>query len=820
MEEAAQKTSLNVLKVASTFFVFHVLGLVFPEVLWGVHFPLFLPTFFTITLYLLAGGLVLSHFIKSERFASLLTKIGELNMKWKLPIIGTVVMGIMFYAFPIYHDVYGDAHFLKPGLENQIVEMTDTLWSYIFSFDFLDPKVGGKTTSGIVAALSYLTGASGKSVFIGFDAVCGMLFVFIWIRLVVEMLTKNIWRIGLSLMGILAPFLFMFYGHIELYALAIVGMMAFLASAIFYLRRKKKVYLWLTLVFLILSLKFHITSFLMVPVAVLVVIYGRENLILKNVIGDFRQLLKKVVLPIYGIGVALFFYLTNLHGNKRSFTEDTLEDALFIPFSSSEAAPLDRYNLFSGAHLIDYVSQAFIWSSAALFIIVLATTFAKKQIDWKSPLVLFTGFSVLIYLPVFFVLNPLLTMSIDWDLFSLPAPFILVFALILAAQLEKQEIGRYALGPIVGLALFGLPVIYVNANKEPLANRLEAVAKWDFKTYWIGTSYLLDETIGLRPAEDQQEVRIRILDELKPFAIEENDVEYAALLCNAGIYYLDKDKDVDKALEYFNLAAEYRSDLVKNRYYLVLANLKAGEFLKAHEFVESLVLVRYPNYQEALGLAVEASSLSGKREDALKYVELYLEVNPANAKMKQLKEVLQSQNSTTSLSGFFENSENVVNGNPESEGAETLLRRLETEKPASIQRDTSYARLLGQVGVYYQRVENDVPKALAYYSDAAQYWPDFSSNIYNLVIGYFLLEDYNAAFNYVDDLVKVGYPSRTKALKIAIHISVEAKEYETAEKYCTDYLIDLPNDAFIRKVYEALKSGDDLEKVRLFFRQA
>jgi Tfp pilus assembly protein PilF len=820
MEEATQKTSLNVLKVAGAFFMFHLLGLVFPEALWGVHFPLFLPTFFTITLYLLVGGLILSHFIKHERFNSMLKGIGEWNIKWKLPIIGTALMGGMFYAFPIYHDVYGDAHFLKPGLENQIVEMTDTLWTYIFSFDFLDPKVGGKTTSGIVAALSYLTGATGKSVFIAFDAVCGMLFVFIWIRLVVELLTKNTWRLGLSLMGVLAPFFFMFYGHIELYSLAMVGMIAFLASAIFYLRRKKNVYLWLTLIFLILSLKFHITSFLMFPVAVLVIIYGREKLPLKNVLGDFRQLFKKVVLPIYGIGIALFFYLTNQHGNKRSFTEDTLEDALFIPFSSSEAAPLDRYNLFSGAHLSDYLNLTFVWSSAALFIIILAITFAKKQVDWKNPLVLFTGFSVLIYLPVFFVLNPLLTMSIDWDLFSLPAPFMLVFALILAAQLEKQEIGRYALGPIVGLALFGLPVIFVNANKDPLANRLEAVAKWDFKTYWIGTSYLVDESIGLRAPEEQQEIRIQILDELKPFAVEENDVEYAALLCNAGIYYLEEDKDLDKARGYFNLSAVYRSDYVKNRYYLATANIRAGEYFKAHELVASLVLVQYPSYVEALELAIEASVLSGNREDGLKYVELFLEVNPSDAQMQKLRDELQSQTSPTSLSSFFESSENVVNGNPEPLGVEAMLRRLETEKPASIQQDTSYARLLGQVGVYYQRVENDVPKALKYYRDAANYWPDFSSNIYNLVIGHFLLEDYTAAYQYVDDLVKADYPNRTKALKIAIHISVEAKEYEAAEKYCEEFLSDSPNDAFIIKVHEALKSGIQLEKVRFFFRQS
>ena len=620
MEQDAKKNAYNVLKVVLIILTVHVFGVLFPERFWGVHFPSFLSTQSIFMLYASVLMLLAYPFWYRPKFRIL----EDFKLKWILPFAGAFVVGVLFYVFPLYHDVYGDAHFLKPGLENSITEMSDTLWSYIFSFDLLDPKVGGKTTSGIIGGLSYLTGATGQDVYIAFDAFCGMAFVFLWMRLVVELLTKNSWRIVLGLVGMFAPFMFMFYGHVELYALPILGSMAYMLAALFYLKRKKRVYLWLAIVLTILAIKFHITSFLLVPVTGFLFLLGNaDKLKFVQSLLEPKQLLKKVVAPIYVLGIIVFFYHTRANGSKRSFTEETLESALFIPFSSSEPAPLDRYNLFSGAHLSDYLNLIFVWSSAAVFIIVLALTVGKRWVNWKNPLVAFAALPVLIYVAVFFVLNPLLTMSIDWDLFSLPAPFVLVFALVLASYLEKEKLSRFILGAIAALTVFGIPVIAVNANQEPLANRLESVALWDFKTYWIGTSYLIEESIGLRE-DDQQLHRLRILEELEPHAVKENDLEYAEVLCNAGIYSLEEKKDADTALIYFERAKEYKIEHIKNLYYLTKTRVAAGAYKEAREFSGILVNQQYPNLKEALMLAIETSIRAEEFAEAQAYCRQYL----------------------------------------------------------------------------------------------------------------------------------------------------------------------------------------------------
>ncbi|GEM_PF-1401437 len=771
MEERVQNKVTRTVGVALIVFGLHILGLMIPEIFWGTHYLSFLSPTSRWTLLLISGGLIVSPFwLKPKQIF-----IGK---KWRseyiLPLIAVLVMGLLFYAYPIYFDIYGDAPFLRQGLENVIVEMSDTLWSYVFSVDIFDPKVGGKTVTGIVAFISYVSGRDGFESYNILCMVSGILFIFLWSILVCRLLSGNGWRIVMILVGMLAPFMLMFYGHIELYALPMIGLMAYLLTSFAYLKKGKNIHLLLLLLLVLINIKLHITSFLLIPLsfALIILVHGKRWPLTQRILS-LKGMLKYAVIPLLIVIVAVYIWHTRTNGNIRSFTESTLENALFIPFSSSEAAPLDRYNLFSAAHLSDFLNLMLTWSSAAVFIVLFVLLKARNVINWNNKYVMFMTFAMFVYVPVFFLLNPLLSMPIDWDLFSLPAPFLLVFSLVLVRQLNEQSQFQWFAPQIAGFALLGIAVVKVNAEKESLANRLETIGKWGFKTYWIGTSDILKISIDLKE-DNRSELRQELIEELAPSATLGNDMEYAEIL-SFEAQALYEAQLYEESLSFLMKALEFKSDHLKTIFYLAKV------------------------YHEL-----------GQKESSNKYAKLYLQVFPDDTEMIEL------MNTSVELS---QGSNQMNHSNSQAERLEDLLKQIEQERPENIGLDSSYAKLLVATGVKWQHEKNNLEEALKYYIEGKRYWKEFPANNYNVVIAYFLKGDYQSAFQHVDDLVAVQFPSQSKSLKVAIHTSLEAKEYNAAERYCDEYLRNWPDDSFILRVKEYLEKGERLEEARLLFRQ-
>ena len=169
-----------------------------------------------------------------------------------------------------------------------------------------------------------------------------------------------------------------------------------------------------------------------------------------------------IYIPICFVGAFLYFFVFQDYKDPRLLQDFRDIDRLFLPLLSP-APPLDRYNLFSINHIFDYFNIMMLWSPPALFLLVIIGLFYRKQINWKTPQIVITGLTFLLFTTFLFMINPLFSMPMDWDLFSLPAPILLIFVLALLKDVQPTNLAGKILPGCLALAILSLPTFIVNA---------------------------------------------------------------------------------------------------------------------------------------------------------------------------------------------------------------------------------------------------------------------------------------------------------------------------------------------------------------------
>lgn len=146
---------------------------------------------------------------------------------------------------------------------------------------------------------------------------------------------------------------------------------------------------------------------------------------------------------------------------------------------------------------------------------------------------------------------------------------------------------------------------------------------------------------------------------------------------------------------------------------------------------------------------------------------------------------------------------------------QAILDRLE---PSAVPEfDIEYAALLNRMAEWQDKQENDPLKALEYYDQSIKHWPWDRKVVYNTVIGHFMNKNFDKAAVHLPTMVKIKAPDHQKALRIAIHTSLEAAQYTEAEEYSRQLLEIIPNDEFIREVYQDLQKGENLGELKKRF---
>ncbi len=623
----------RILVIGILFLSIYALAYVFQETLWGVHHFTFLPSGIGLFFLALAFVLMVSGFFMPVR-KELLDRIPR---KFWLAIVLALAAGWVFHNFPIHKDYYGDAPrfkgFLGDGVDELNVERTQNM----LSLDIFDPKIGEKTMLNAVERLAFRTQAHPVDVFRWIDTVSGTVFVLIWLLFLFSYVESSAQRLILILIGLFAPFTQNFYGHIEIYAPFFAVVTGYFSILFYYLKTSNKRLLWALIFALILCIKFHFLSVLLIPslIAAFVYVKGSEKW---KPYFTWKSVLRYVLIPVFIIGWLAYFFVFKDHNDPR-FLDGVVKESerLFLPLMSPDA-PLDRYNLFSFAHISDFVNNCFHWAGAGLFVLIILLA-TRKRINWNTPEVLLTGVSLILFNGLLFMVNPLLSMPIDWDLFSLSAP-LLLFLLVAIMKSSELELRSLVL-PTVGVCVMAIPVYMTNAIPDAGSKRLEVVGRYTFKTYWIRSAGTIDNGIGMESAATQDYIdRLeQVIDDLKPYAHEGDDIEYAYLLWSRAKYYRSIN-DLERALRLHQEVHDYAKKYPSNRMGTMDAYYRLGRFDEAFEESKKLVAMSYPDKLQSLSMAIDCGLKAKESLLVLDYCEEFLKTMPTNAYVSGIRDSL------------------------------------------------------------------------------------------------------------------------------------------------------------------------------------
>ena len=622
MTEAKQEDGTKKLNLAlilgGLFFTLYAIAYTLPEKWWGLHHGAFLnPTvkwfiFLLAAVCLMYGGrkVVLDRLNKLKAF------------KWWAALIIAIVAGWLLHTFPIHNDFYGDAPRHMEFLGEQVTELNEERVNHMYDLNVFDTKIGEITVLNFVEKMSYEQQVNPKVVFQWIGTVCGALFIFLWSLFVPKYLgeSKNwitIWGIGL-----LAPFLQLFSGHIEIYAPVIVASSAFLMALLMYIQSGEKKWMWVMIPLLFLSLKFHFASILLIPAFAGAILFVNSEKV-KSLL-TLKNAIYFVVLPIVLIGWVAYIVVFKDYNDPR-FLNGTIEDGerLFLPILSPEA-PLDRYNLFSLNHILDYINMFFLWSAAGLLMLVYFLI-RRSRMNWDRPEVVILICTLILYAGLFFMINPLISMPMDFDLFSIPAPILLMVAVALWKNKKHEE--ESLTGPIWGLGILTLAIFATNASPMASSKRLESLGKHTFKTYWIRSIGNLQAGLEMADEEHYIERLHKAIDDLRPYAIQGKDLEYANLVWRAGKYYRDNN-DLGEALQWHLEAEDYFKNYPVNVMGTMDAYYRMGEFQKAYDKSKVLLDIGYPSKERAFKMAIDCGLRAEHMKDVEEYCKQYLQLYP------------------------------------------------------------------------------------------------------------------------------------------------------------------------------------------------
>lgn len=640
--------------VSGLLFLPFLLGYLLPDGWWATHFTAFLPSRSGIFCLVLSATLFsLPFWDKRNVMAGL---IESAPIKVSSPVVKAVIAGVVFgiicYAFPLYFDFFGDAPTILPAFEDPSPDTNH--WKYFLSLNVFHPRSGERTVLNLVALMMEMLNCEVQTAFSLLGAFAGACYAFFVSLTVSRHINHPAPRLIALLSFLAAPSALIFMGHVEIYAplwpvLALSGYLC-----LEYFKKNEVKYLLWNLPVIFLALKFHPSSLLLALLGGLLFVFHalrKKEGFKKRLNWKWMRLL--VILPLFVAAMVVYFGVLGDHRDPRFLGEGVSSyERLFLPLLSPDA-PLDRYNLLSPGHLWDYLNLILLWSPLGVGIMITARLL-RKQIDWNKPEILALGLVLLMYMGLFFLVNPLLGMPFDWDLMAIPAPLFGFFALVLIAETQSNPIWRKLTGPALGILILILPMLYVHTRPAALSLRLESMGRHTFRTYWIRSAG--DIEAGLSLIKDDPELYTerfkKNIDLLKPDANRFFDLEFAVLAAKLGQHFR-KNKDLVNAQSYHYLAYTYYQELDFNLIGLIECAYFDKNFERALPYCQTLIRLKYPSEQKALAIGVELALRASDVAGAHYWVRQYRKSWPDDPAFRELDEGLQQRRNLNELIAIF-----------------------------------------------------------------------------------------------------------------------------------------------------------------------
>ncbi len=636
--------------LALAFVLPFVLGWIAPNDWWATHHLAFLPSPHNFLLFGIALGLILLGFIIKPK----LNYPSRFSLNhWVVSLAISALFCLFCYSFPIASDSYGNARTFTPYLNQMVESLPEGFWGDLLNFK-VEPGNGRWGVFHLFTLAAYAFNCSYEKVFLWVDAICGSLFVLVWLRLVVAHISIPIWQLALSLAGIASPFFLIFFGHIETYAplyLILLGYFVFLVRAI---ETKKQIFMLPMAILLLLGMRFHALSYLIAPsfFLTLLTLGWQHNKTIKKLL-TFKGLVLWLYIPACLVGLVLYFFILKDYNDPRFLDGDVPDiERLFLPIIAPEA-PLDNYNLQSWNHIFDFLNAILHWSPGLLFIFVSALTLYRKKLS-MSPTLSILLVTLILLISFLFMFNPLMSMPMDWDLFVFPTPLFMVLTLVIVKQIQHETLPTSLLTSISSLGILAIPLFAVNAKTLSLSYRQESVGVHVYKTYYAHSASLMLNALNMIPADVDLYLKRKekLLQKLKPMAQVGVDRKYAELLTDDAIVKWKVLNQLDEAKTDFQKALYYSPDYYDNWYYLAQLNLEMGNSKTAHQnALQLLNTFGLKENPDVLRLLIKCALENDSFIEAEKYCENYLLISNSSDinLVKKILERLQANENVEEL---------------------------------------------------------------------------------------------------------------------------------------------------------------------------
>ena len=555
-------------------------------------------------------------------------------------VLTPLLMGLLFYFFPIAKDYYGDSFIYAPKLNQIVNEVPKDVYDALFNLH-LRPASARKTLLAIITLFSFYTGTTFQIAFKWVGIICGVLFILTWLTIIKRNITVVWWKIVLTILGISAPFLLIFHGHMDTYAIVYLALLIWLFSLLEYFKKSSNTYLYLLLIGLLICIKLHPLTVLLGPGYLLIFIrhyFGDKTF--TSFLYNLKGIGSCIILPLFLAGGYLYFFVFEDHYDERLLQNIVDFDRLFLPLFSPEP-PLDRYNLLSINHFIDFFNVLWLWSPAAWFVFIISLS-NKIEFSIHKPEVTILGMSLFLFSAFLFMINPLISMPMDWDLFSIPAVIFLVFIVAITSKVEDTESSKNILPYVLSLTLFTIPIFVVNSSNIMLSYRLESIGKWVYRTYYEWSPRIIHSAIGLieNDADLYLKRKKKVIEDLKPYALIGKDVKFAMLYTDNAIMYDQFFGDTKRARKAFEDAYSYAPNYEINLILLTQNCARTGDFRAALKYAKQLIKLN-PTSETILFNAALYAFKSGLNSEAIDYCNELLKINSNHKEAKELLHLIQ-----------------------------------------------------------------------------------------------------------------------------------------------------------------------------------
>ena len=584
--------------IAGAFLTLHVVPLFWrPNPMWGIDFLYYLPAPIQGAFILLSVFLFIPGFrrqIRSYVGALPFAMWGQGRHVW---ITRTLVLILALAAFLALHSA---RHFLGDGY--LLLRKLDA--------DTFQDQYRAPLTFAFIRALHHAGGAyweTAENTYRVYSYASGVLYVLLSLP-VASFLGINKREKSIVLAALLtAGYMQLFFGYVENYALYMPGVLLYLFLGLCTLENRMPLYAPALVLGMLLA--FH-QAFAVFGPSLFFLAYTayrrrRGNVpVLKNALSTVTVL---CLVPVCGalfvwlIGVDLYGYLGGIGGRD------------LLPWFT-KPGPEMQYRVFSIEHILDFVNQQLLAAPAACISLVLV----RKQDLCRQPFL-----AVCTVVPLFFsfVANPDLGAFRDWDIMSLPAVPLTLWAVVILVKRVRdcEKLFRGAFLICGAAALHTLLWIGVNARPDAaearfthlldrLSGRASAIGwmtvarfHWDWEQVDPATAF--DASKRFLDADPTNINRWLTVGNIHrrmgqtPDAIThfqkaaELQPDHAAPFVNLGAAYADLGQ-FGKAIEYTRKALTLQPDLAKAHANLGQMYMRVGKLAKAISALEKAAQLR------------------------------------------------------------------------------------------------------------------------------------------------------------------------------------------------------------------------------------